>query len=139
MDVKHFNELIEVSQGICDQASGRIANYCAQKYCAVGNDTTEQQLRDYLFIAEESSAFILGNCLALLTPESREKEIDIFIQNLRRVIDIQMKNISRERSESCPGGAFAEGENEVSESIEASSGLKRQRCPLRRLRLRSAG
>ena len=40
MDVKHFNELIEVSQGICDQAADRIANYCAQKYCAVGNDTT---------------------------------------------------------------------------------------------------
>ena len=93
MDVNHFNELIEVSQGICDQAADRIANYCAQKYCAVGNDTTEQQLRDYLFIAEETSAFILGNCLALLTPESQEKEIDIFMQNLRRVIDIQMKNI----------------------------------------------
>ena len=41
-----------------------------------------------------------------------------------------------ERSERCPSGAFAKGENEVSESIEASSGLKRQRCPLRRLRLR---
>ncbi len=93
MDVNHFNELIEVSQGICDHAADQIANYCAQKYCAVGNDTTEHQLRDYLFIAEETSAFILGNCLALLTPESREKEIDIFIQNLHRVIDVQMKNI----------------------------------------------
>ena len=93
MNAEHYNELIEVSQEICDQAADRIANYCAQKYCAVGNDTTEQQLRDYLFIAEETSAFILGNCLALLTPESREKEIDIFIQNLRRVIGIQMKNI----------------------------------------------
>lgn len=94
MDVKHFNELIEVSQGICDHASDQIANYCAQKYCAVGYDTTEQQLRDYLFIAEETSAFILGNCLALLTPDSQEKEIDIFMQNLRRVINIQTKNMS---------------------------------------------
>ncbi len=92
MDVKHFNELIEVSQGICDHAADRIANYCAQKYCAVEGDSTEQQIRDYLFIAEESAAFILGNSLALLTPESQEKEIDIFIKNLRRVIDIQTKN-----------------------------------------------
>ncbi|MBR3431594.1 MAG: hypothetical protein IKG87_16000 [Clostridia bacterium] len=52
MNAEHYNELIEVSQEICDQAADRIANYCAQKYCAVGNDTTEQQLRDYLFIAE---------------------------------------------------------------------------------------
>ena len=52
MDVKHFNELIEVSQKICDNANDQIANYCAQKYCAVESDSTEQQLRDYLFIAE---------------------------------------------------------------------------------------
>ena len=86
MDVKHFNELIEVSQKICDHANDQIANYCAQKYCAVENDSTEQQLRDYLFVAEESSAFILGNALALLTPESQEREIELFTQNLRRVI-----------------------------------------------------
>ena len=52
MDVNHFNELIEVTQKICDNANDQIANYCAQKYCAVENDTMEQQLRDYLFIAE---------------------------------------------------------------------------------------
>ncbi len=92
MDVKHFNELIEVSQGICDHAADSIANYCAQKYCAVECDSTEQQMRDYLFIAEESAAYILGNSLALLTSESQEKEIDTFVKNLRRVIDFQMKN-----------------------------------------------
>ena len=43
---------------------------------------------------------------------------------------------SGERAERCPGGAFTEGENEVNESTEASSGLKRQQYPLRRLRLR---
>ncbi len=41
-----------------------------------------------------------------------------------------------ERSEWCPGGAFAKGENEVSESSETSSGLQRQQEPLRRLSLR---
>ena len=93
MNAEHYNELIGLSQKIYEYAADTLTNYCSAKYCGVGNDTTEQQLRDYLFIAEESSAFILGNCLALLTPESREKEIDIFIQNLRRVIGIQMKNI----------------------------------------------
>ena len=92
MDVKHFNELIELSQEICDYANDRIANYCASKYCAVGNDTTEQQLQDYLFVAEETSAFILGNALALLQPASQEKEIEIFLANLRKVIAYQTNN-----------------------------------------------
>ena len=89
MDVKHFNELIELSQEICDHANDKIANYCAAKYCAVENDTTEQQLQDYLFVAEETSAFILGNALALLEPKSQEKEIETFLANLRKVIAYQ--------------------------------------------------
>lgn len=86
MDVKRFNELIEVSQKICDNANDQIANYCAQKYCSVENDTMEQQLRDYLFIAEETAAYILGNALALLNADSQEKEIQTFNENLRRVV-----------------------------------------------------
>ncbi len=86
MDINHFNELINISQEICDHAADRIANYCAQKYCGVGNDTTEQQMKDYLFIAEETSAFILGNSLALLDADSQEKEIRTFTENLRKVI-----------------------------------------------------
>lgn len=92
MDVKHFNELIEISQKICDNANDQIANYCAQKYCAVENDTMEQQLRDYLFIAEETTAYILGNALALLNADSQEKEIQIFNENLHRVVKFAQQN-----------------------------------------------
>jgi len=90
MDANHFNELVELSQKICDYANDQIANYCSQKYCAVGNDTMEQQMEDYLFIAEESSAYLLGNALALLDPEAQEEEIQTFTENLRRVIKHQM-------------------------------------------------
>ena len=41
-----------------------------------------------------------------------------------------------ERGKRCPSGAFAEGESDPNESCEASSGLKRQRWPLRRLSMR---
>lgn len=92
MDVKHFNELIEISRKICDQTNDQIANYCAQKYCAVENDSTEQQLRDYLFVAEESSAFIHGNALALLDADTQEAEIRTFTENLRRVIKFAQQN-----------------------------------------------
>ena len=93
MDGKHYNELIELSQKIYDDATDRIANYCAQKYCGVSNDKTEQQMDDYLLIAQETSAFLLGNALALLTPESQEKEIELFNENLRRVIGIATKKM----------------------------------------------
>ena len=86
MDVNHFNELIEVSQEICDHANDRIANYCSQKYCAVDNSATEQQLKDYLFVAEETSAYFLGNALALLDESTQEAEIKTFTENLKRVI-----------------------------------------------------
>ena len=84
--INHHNELVELSQEIYDQAADRITNYCAQKYCGVGNDTTEQQLLDYLFVAEETSAYFLGNALGLLTAESQEKEIKRFTDKLRAVI-----------------------------------------------------
>ena len=86
MDANHHNELIEISQEIYDQATDRITNYCAQKYCAVSNDTMEQQMEDYLFIAKETSVFLLANALALLAPESREAEIKSINKDLRRII-----------------------------------------------------
>ena len=86
MDQKHYNELVLLSQEIYDQATDKLTNFCAAKYCGVGNDTTEQQLEDYLFIAEETSTYLLGNALALLDPSSREEEISTFVDNLRRIV-----------------------------------------------------
>ena len=86
MDINHYNELVELSQEIYDDAADRLTNYCAARYCGVGNDTTEQQCEDYLLVAEETSAYFLGNALALLDPDAREAEIKTFTDNLRRVI-----------------------------------------------------
>ena len=84
--VNHHNELIELAQSIYDDATAKLTSFCTAKYCAISNDTMEQQLQDYLFVAEETSVFFLGNALALLTPESQEREIKKFTDNLRRVI-----------------------------------------------------
>ena len=91
MDGKHYNELIDLSQKIYDDATDHLTNYCAQRYCGVSNDTTEQQMEDYLFVAQKTSAFLLENALALLTPDSQEKEIETFITNLRRIINVAQK------------------------------------------------
>ena len=52
------------------------------------------------------------------------------------LIKILTEAVEGERSEWCPGGAFARGENEVSESTETSN-AKRSKRAVRRLRLRN--
>lgn len=88
---KHYDELVDLSQKIYDQVTDKLTNYCATKYCGVGNDKTKKQLEDYLFVSEETSAYFLGNALALLDPGSQEAEIKTFVDNLRRVIQYAQK------------------------------------------------
>lgn len=97
MDKKHYNELVMLSQEIYDQASDKLTNYCASKYCGISNDTTEQQLEDYLFVAEETSAYLLGNALALLDPSSQEAEIKSFVDDLRRVMAYAAKKLGSDQ------------------------------------------
>ena len=93
MNQKHRNDLIMLSQEIYDQASDRLNNYISSKYCAIGNDTMEEQLEDYLFIAEQTSAYFLGNAMALLDQSSQEAEIQTFVDNLRKVIDYAQRKM----------------------------------------------
>ena len=43
MDAKHYNELIEPSQKIYDQATETLSNYLSARYCGIGNDTIVQK------------------------------------------------------------------------------------------------
>lgn len=100
MDKQHYNELVLLSQEIYDQAADKLTNYCANKYCGISNDTTENQLEDYLFVAEETSIYLLGNALALLSQDSQEEEIKTFTENLRRIIAYAEKNIGNDQKPS---------------------------------------
>ena len=98
MDKQHYNELVLLSQEIYDQATDKLTNYCANKYCGISNDTTENQLEDYLFVAEETSAYLLGNALAILAPDSQEAEIKTFTYNLHRIIEFTQKRLGKEQN-----------------------------------------
>ena len=97
MNKQHYNELVLLSQEIYDQATDRLTNYCASKYCGVSNDTTENQMEDYLFVAEETSTYLLGNALALLDPSSQEAEIKSFVDDLRRVMAYAAKKLGSDQ------------------------------------------
>lgn len=86
MDAKRYNELIELSQKIYDQSTDTLSNYLPTHYCGVDSESNEKQLEDYLFVAEETSVYLLGNALALLDADTREEEIKTFLTNLKKVI-----------------------------------------------------
>ena len=97
MDKKHYNELILLSQEIYDEGITKLTDYCTKTYgCSLGTPM-ERQLEDYLFVAEETSAFFLGNALALLDPGSQEEEIKTFVDNLRRVIAFAQAQLGTEQ------------------------------------------
>ena len=51
---------------------------------------------DYLFVAEESTGYVLGNALALVDSESVELEISTFENNLRRIVAAAQKKAGGE-------------------------------------------
>ena len=55
-----------------------------------------QQMEDYLFVAEESTGYVLGNALALVDSESVELEISTFENNLRRIVAAAQKKAGGE-------------------------------------------
>ena len=95
MDINHYNELITLSQEIYDLAAEKLSNYIAAKYSAVENSTTEQ-LEDYLFVTEETSAYFVGNALALLDADTQNTEIKTFTDNLRRIIKYAQQKTSKD-------------------------------------------
>ena len=77
-----FFELNALAEGIA---------YLEKTYGSVPKNTMAQQMEDYLFLAEESTGYVLGNALALVDPESMELEIQTFENSLRRVVAVARK------------------------------------------------
>ena len=93
---KHYNELILLSQEIYDLDTRKLTDYCAKTH-NTAEDTIEQQLEDYLFVAEETSAYFLGNALAVLNPDEQEAEIKTIVENLRWVMAFSQQKMENDQ------------------------------------------
>ncbi len=91
MDKRRYNELILLSQRIHEYGNQQLKEYLEKAYAGAGPDSMGDQLEDWLFVAEETGAYFLGNAIAMLEPESQEAEIRTFEENLRRVISFAGK------------------------------------------------
>ena len=91
MDKRRYNELILLSQRIHEYANEQLKEYLEKTYAGAGAESMGDQLEDWLFVAEETSAYSLGNAIAMLEPDSQEVEILTFEEKLRRVISFAGK------------------------------------------------
>ena len=88
MNKEHYNELILLSEEIHNLTNEKLKAYFEKTYATADEGSMSQQLEDWLFVAEETSAFLLGNVVGLLDADSQEVEIKTFEGNLRRVINL---------------------------------------------------
>lgn len=92
MNKEHYSELIALSQEIYNDINSKLIAYLDKTYGSVPENTMAQQMEDYLFVAEESMGYVLGNALALVDPDSMELEIQTFENTLRRIVAAAQKN-----------------------------------------------
>jgi hypothetical protein len=91
MNKEHYSELITLSQEIYNDINKKLTAYLDKTYGSIPENTMAQQMEDYLFVAEESTGYVLGNALALVDAESMELEISTFENNLRRIVAAAQK------------------------------------------------
>ena len=96
MNKEHYGELVALSQEIYNDINQKLIAYLDKTYGSVPENTMAQQMEDYLFVAEESTGYVLGNALALVDAASVELEINTFENNLRRIVAAAQKKVGGE-------------------------------------------
>lgn len=91
MDKKRENELILLSTRIQEKTHSMVTEYLEKTYAGSGPESMNDQLEDWLYVAQESTAYILGNALAVLEPEAAEEEIRLAADRLRMVSEYVRK------------------------------------------------
>lgn len=76
-----LDKRIEVSQRIYDYARDQIAKYCEGR-----GGSMSEQFTDYLMIANEVSAYLMGNALSVLSPVDQKVGIDNLSKNIEAVL-----------------------------------------------------
>lgn len=87
MDAKRRNELIRIAEKTVSYGDQQLREYLEKNYAGAGPESAEDQLEDWLFLAEETCAYMLGNAVAMLDKDCRDAEIQGFEKYLRKVID----------------------------------------------------
>lgn len=85
IDKKHIQELEKVAEEIYDFAANKISVYINETYGNNPDDTEIQQLQDFLIIADEVSAYVMGNAMALTDPKHDEGNISELVAHIEQI------------------------------------------------------
>ncbi len=84
---KHQQELDELVSRIYDAAADMMTDYCEKTYGSSSENTIEQQLDDYINVAQRASSYLLGNALAMIDPEQDEELIKESVNRIQAVAE----------------------------------------------------
>ena len=84
---KHIQELEKVAAEIYDLAANKISTYINKTYGNNPDNTEIQQLQDFLIIADEVSAYLMGNAMALTDSKHDERNLSELVAHIKQVTD----------------------------------------------------
>ena len=92
MTKQHQNELTLVAQRIYDLAAEEIQKYINKTYGEKKENTLEQQLEDFHLIADEVSAYMMGNAMAMMDEDCWNDDLKTLNGQIRQIAEYVSRN-----------------------------------------------
>ena len=92
MTKKHKNELTLVSQKIYDLAADEIQKYIIKTYGNEKSNTLAQQLEDFHVIADEVSAYLMGNAMAMVDESCWADDLKTLNEHVKQIASYVVSN-----------------------------------------------
>ena len=98
MTKKHYAEITEVARKIYDQAAEEIPSYIAARYGNRKENTLSEQLEDFHAIADEVSAYLMGNAIAMIDGPYWDDDLKRMNQHIKQIATYVASNQRAELS-----------------------------------------
>ena len=92
MTKKHQNELSLLAQKIYDMAANEIQAYINKTYGGKQENTLEQQLEDFHVIADDVSAYLMGNAMAMVDESCWADDLKTLNEHVKTVAKYVVSN-----------------------------------------------
>ena len=85
VDKKHHEELTAVASAIYDKAADEIQAYIQKKYGSKKENTLVQQMEDFHIIADEVSAYLVGNAMAMVDESCWDDDLKTLNKHIQQI------------------------------------------------------
>ncbi len=92
MTKKHQTELTKVAEKIYDFAANEIQTYINKVYGSKQENTLTQQMEDFHVIADEVSAYLMGNAMAMVEETCWANDLKTLNGHIRQIAEYVASN-----------------------------------------------